>query len=89
MAFSAGEGTGNLFGDLVVGGGAASLRPLQGQHQGLHLLIETKSSSPGWARRALLCLGGAWCVPMALWAMLSQRTGGLEGSAGSVPLWLS
>lgn len=38
--------------------GAASLCPLQGQHQGLYLLIETKSSSPGWVRGV-----SQWCVP--------------------------
>lgn len=44
--------------------GAASLRPLQGQHQWLHLLVETKSSSPGWV--GVSAAEGPCCVSVVL-----------------------
>lgn len=94
MAFSAGEGARNLFGGLVVGDGgsmtASSARSTPRTSSADRNQEQLPRLGQGeCSRRALLYLSGAWCVPMTLWAMVCQRTGGLEGLAWSVLLWLS
>lgn len=83
MAFSAGEGAGNLFGGLVVGDGgsitASSARSApMASSAGRNQEQLPRLGRGECSRRALLCLSGAWCVPMMGHGVPEEsRVGGL------------